>query len=51
MRRGYWHQRVSTWVTASVLAGGLVSSIILFWLVRIENANIGITSVSVSVAK
>jgi uncharacterized membrane protein len=37
MRRGYWHQRAATWVSASVLVGGLVSSVILFMLVRLQN--------------
>ena len=32
----YWNQKAAPWVSFSVLAGGLVSVIILFWLVRIE---------------
>ncbi len=33
----YWRQKANMWVTASVLAGGLVSAIILFFLARLEN--------------
>lgn len=33
----YWRQRAATWVSYSVLAGGIVSAVILFWLVKIED--------------
>ncbi len=36
MNPGYWHQRASTWVSAAVLVGGMVSSLILFMLVRLQ---------------
>ena len=32
----YWEQKAALWVSFSVLAGGLVSAVILFWLVKIE---------------
>jgi hypothetical protein len=32
----YWQRRASPWVSAAVLAGGLTTAIILFFLVRIE---------------
>ena len=32
----YWNQKATPWVSISVLAGGLVSAVILFWIVRIE---------------
>ena len=28
----YWTQRASTWVSLAILAGGLISAVILFWL-------------------
>ena len=37
MSKEYWSQRASTWVSFAVLAGGLTSAIILFFVVRIEN--------------
>lgn len=37
MNTSYWHQRAATWVSASVLVGGMVSSVILFMLVRFEH--------------
>lgn len=33
----YLQQRASPWVSAAVLGGGLVSAVILFFLVRIES--------------
>ena len=33
----YWKQKVTPWVSVAVLAGGMVSAVILFWLVRMEN--------------
>lgn len=40
----YWKQEAATWVSFSVLAGGFVSAIILFWIVKIES-EIHITSI------
>lgn len=37
MNKKYWTQRASTWVSASVLAGGLLTACILFLLVRVES--------------
>ena len=45
MNWNYWKQRASFWVSLAVLAGGLVPATILFWLVRIENAAIDISSI------
>ena len=42
----YWKQKATPWVSLSVLAGGLVSAVILFWLVRIE-AELRITLTSI----
>lgn len=33
----YWKQKATPWVSYSVLAGGLASALILFFLVRVEN--------------
>lgn len=33
----YWNHQAAWWVSFSVLAGGLVSAGILFWVVKIEN--------------
>lgn len=33
----YWQQKATPWVTVSVLAGGMAASLILFFLVRVEN--------------
>lgn len=38
MNASYWSQKASLWVTVAVLAGGLVSAVILFFLVRLENS-------------
>lgn len=40
----YWKQKAVPWVSFSVLAGGLVSAGILFWVMQIE-ATIQITSI------
>lgn len=32
----YLEQKAAFWVSFAVLAGGLVSAVILFWLVKIE---------------
>jgi hypothetical protein len=34
----YFRRKASPWVSLSVLAGGLVSAIILFFLVRVESS-------------
>lgn len=34
--KAYWKQRATPWVSAVVLGGGLVSALILFFLVRVE---------------
>ena len=36
MREGVLYKKATPWVSYSVLVGGLISSIILFLLVRIE---------------
>ena len=33
----YWKQKASPWVSMVVLAGGLTTALILFFLVRVEN--------------
>ena len=33
----YWKREAARWVSISVLAGGLVSAVILFWVIRIES--------------
>jgi len=33
----YWKRKAALWVSLSVLAGGLVSAGILFWIMRIES--------------
>ena len=33
----YWRQKAAMWVSLSVLAGGAVSTAILFWLIKIES--------------
>ena len=45
MGKGYWHQRASTWVSAAVLAGGLVVVVLLVFVYRAEN-NLQLTSFS-----
>lgn len=37
MDSSYWHRKAAPWVSISVLAGGLVSAVLLFFLVRMEN--------------
>ena len=36
MNSNYWLQKATPWVSFSVLFGGLVSSLILFFLARVE---------------
>ena len=33
----YWTQRASTWVSLAVLAGGLVSAILLVFVYKVED--------------
>jgi len=33
----YWKQKAALWVTLSVLAGGVLSAVILFWISKIES--------------
>jgi len=33
----YWKQKAMPWVSLAVLAGGLVSAVILFWVTKIES--------------
>ena len=40
---GYWKQKATLWVTIAVLAGGLFSAGLLFWVSKIE-AELEITS-------
>lgn len=40
----YLNQKAAVWVSVAVLAGSAVSTLILFWLVKIENS-IDLTSV------
>lgn len=40
----YWKQKATSWVSIAVLAGGLLSAGILFWLSKIESS-VHITSV------
>ncbi len=42
----YLKQKAMPWVSFAVLAGGLVSALILFWLVRIE-ADLRVTITSI----
>jgi len=37
MNRDYWHQKATPWVSFVVLAGGLTTALILFFVVRVEN--------------
>ena len=42
----YWKQKAVPWVSFAVLAGGLLSALILLWLTRIEaEFHVPITSV------
>ena len=42
----YWKQRAVPWVSFAVLAGGLLSALILLWLTRIEaEFHVTITSI------
>ncbi|MHB0977954.1 MAG: hypothetical protein ACYC1K_00900 [Minisyncoccota bacterium] len=44
----YWQQEAATWVSASVLIGGLLSAVILFFLQRVE-ANSDFIALPISV--
>jgi len=39
----YWKQKAAPWVSIAVLVGGMLSALILFWLVNLE-ASVNITS-------
>lgn len=39
----YLQQKANTWVSMAVLAGGMVSALLLMWIVKIE-ATVQITS-------
>lgn len=41
----YWKQKAIPWVSMSVLAGGIVSAGILFWINKIESEIQVITSI------
>jgi len=36
MNRDYWYQKAAPWVSFTVLAGGLTTALILFFVVRVE---------------
>jgi sensor c-di-GMP phosphodiesterase-like protein len=38
MNKSYWNQKASAWVSMAVLAGGMVSAIMLFILVRVDSS-------------
>ena len=44
MDKTYWNRRADSWVSFAVLAGGLVSAVLLFFLVRIESRLQGLES-------
>ena len=33
----YWKQRASTWVSLAVLAGGMISAVLLFFVYKVQN--------------
>lgn len=39
MNRDYWHQKAAPWVSITVLAGGLATALILFFVVRVEQSS------------
>ncbi len=43
----YLNQKASPWVSFTVLAGGLLTAVILFFLVRVEKSAGGVLSPSV----
>jgi len=46
----YWKQKASPWVSFSVLAGGLLSACILFFLVRVQK-NIEMTAFNLELSE
>lgn len=42
----YWKQKAAPWVSFAVLAGGMASALILFFLVRVESNIQGLNSYS-----
>jgi len=46
----YWKQKASPWVSISVLAGGLLSALILFFLVRVQS-NLEMTAFNLDLAE
>jgi hypothetical protein len=40
MKRNYWQTRAAPWVSAVVMGGGILISIMLFVLVRAEERNL-----------
>jgi len=40
----YLKQRAAPWVSATVLIGGMMTSILLFWLVHTENTRTSVLS-------
>lgn len=44
MNKSYWNKTADSWVSFAVLAGGLVSAVLLFMLVRIESRLQGLES-------
>jgi len=39
MNIDYWHQKAAPWVSATVLAGGLATALILLFVVRVEQSS------------
>jgi len=39
MNRDYWYQKAAPWVSFTVLAGGLTTALILFFVVRVEQSS------------
>jgi hypothetical protein len=39
MNRAYWHQRATPWVSYTVLAGGLVTAILLVFIYRVQSSS------------
>jgi len=46
----YWRQKASPWVSISVLVGGLLSAVILFFLVRVQK-NLEMTAFNLDLAE
>ena len=39
MNRDYWYQKAAPWVSATVLAGGLATALILMFIVKVQNSS------------